>query len=148
MKPSQLLPTPTLPRPVHRFAGWVHRTLPRTYPVLGAGIGGFATVALLVTMQGAGAPLWLVNISMLAPGLVCFVLVPSSRRRAYRWLVLLALAQVVYPWVTAPLLLVGVSWALWRTRVERPAKTTTALAVPVPVKPRTGRSRPVKSAAS
>lgn len=143
-----MLPTPTLPRPVRRSAGRVHRTLPRTYPVLGAGFGGFATVALLVTMQGAGAPLWLVNVSMLAPGLVCFALVPSSRRRAYRWLVLLALAQVVYPWVTAPLLLVGVSWALWRTWVERPAKTTTPPAVPVTSKPRTGRPRPAKAAAS
>lgn len=137
MNASQLLPSP--PRLVARPVRWAHRTLTRAYPLLGAVLGGFATVALLVTMQGAGAPLWAVNLAMLTPGVVCVVLVPSSRRRAYRWLVLLALAQVVYPWVTAPLLLVGVTWALWRTWIERPTTT------PADVAPtRSGKTRAVK----
>lgn len=125
MKASLSLPSAApLPRPARAFVGAAHRWLPRAYPLVGALFGGFATVALLVTMQGGGAPLWAVNAAMLTPGVVCAVLIPSSRRRAYRWLVLLALAQVVYPWVTAPLLLFGTTWALWRTWIERPATVT------------------------
>lgn len=157
MKASELVPVALpLPRGLRAVGGRVHRWLPRTYPLVRAGFAGFGAVALLVTMQGAGAPLWAVNAAMLLPGVFCFVLVPSSRRRWYRWLVLLALAQVVYPWVTAPLLLIGASWALYRTDVERPTKTTgeavvtTPATVPVTGKaqPRTKGTRPVKAAAS
>ena len=87
----------------------------RLWPVLLSGFGGFLTVAILIAVQETGAPVWVVNVAMLTPGLVTAVVVPTSRRRWYRWLVILVLAQVVYPWVTAPLLLLGASWALWRS---------------------------------
>ena len=122
--PSPLLRALAPPRPVRVAGAAVHRWLPRTYPLVRATLAGFGAVALLVTMQGAGAPLWAVNAAMLLPGVFTFVLVRSSRRRWYRWFVLLALAQVVYPWVTAPLLLIGISWAWYRTEIERPSKTT------------------------
>ena len=97
------------------------RWLARLVPVLVAMGGGFATVAFLIVLQRNGAELWVVNAAMLLPGAICMVVVPSSRRRWYRWLVLLALAQVVHPWVTAPFLLIGTAWALWRAWVDRPA---------------------------
>jgi len=103
------------------------RWVPRVRPFLVAAAGGFATVAALIFVQGAGAPVWAVNVAMLLPAAVTFTVVPSSRRRWYRWLVILALAQVVYPWVTAPLLLVGTAWALWRSWfVERTASPVAA----------------------
>lgn len=129
--PSPLLSALAPPRPVRVAGAAVHRWLPRTYPLARATLAGFAAVALLVTMQGAGAPLWAVNAAMLLPGVFSFVLVPSSRRRWYRWFVLLALAQVVYPWVTAPLLLIGISWAWYRTEAERPSKTADATPDPL-----------------
>lgn len=134
---SNFLPTAgLLPAPVRALAGRISRSVQRAYPLLGAFAGGFATVAVLVAVQQAGAPLWAVNAAMLTPGAVCAVLIPSSRRRAYRWLVLLLLAQVVHPWVTAPFLLFGTTWALWRTWIERPA--------PAPVRP---AARPAKVSA-
>lgn len=157
VKASELLPVALpLPRRLRSAAGRVHRWLPRTYPLVRAVFAGFGAVALLVTMQSAGAPLWAVNAAMLLPGVFCFVLVPSSRRRWYRWVVLLALAQVVYPWVTAPLLLVGISWAWYRTEAERPAKTTgddvvkTTATAPAKGKaqPRSKATRPAKVTAS
>ncbi len=105
---------------------WVDRAL----PVVAAVLGGFVTVAGLIAVQNAGAPLWVVNAAMLLPGAACCVLVSTARRRWYRWLVLLVLAQIVYPWFTALVLLVGVSWALWRTWVERPTTTGTSATRP------------------
>jgi hypothetical protein len=94
----------------------------RAVPGVVATFGGFATVATLVALQNAGAPLWAVNAAMLVPGVVTALVVPTSRRRWYRWVTILALAQVVNPWATAPLLLVATSWALWRSwSVERVA---------------------------
>jgi branched-subunit amino acid ABC-type transport system permease component len=85
--------------------------------------GGFVTVALLVGAQNTGANIWVVNAAMLVPGAVTALLVPSSRRRWYRWVTILSLAQIINPWATAPFLLVAVSWALWRSwSVERPAR--------------------------
>ena len=89
-------------------------------PVLLPTFGGFATVAVLVAAQDAGASLWLVNAAMLVPAVVTAIAVPTSRRRWYRWVAILALAQVINPWATAPYLLVATSWALWRSwYVER-----------------------------
>ena len=91
--------------------------------VLVAAFGGFATVAILVVAQRAGAHIWVVNMAMLTPGIVTAILVPTSRRRWYRWVVILLLAEVVNTWATAPYLLVAVSWALWRSWfAERPAR--------------------------
>lgn len=123
----------------------------RVRPFLVAMAGGFATVAALIFIQGAGAPVWAVNAAMLLPAVVTFTVVPTSRRYWYRWLVILALAQVVYPWVTAPLLLVGTTWALWRSWfVERTppvaaSKPAGARKVPRAAHPR-GRTPSAKTA--
>ena len=94
----------------------------RVLPGIGATFGGFVTVAVLVAMQNAGTSLWAVNAAMLVPAVVTFALVKSSRKRWYRWVAILALAQVINPWATAPFLLVATSWALWRSwSVERGA---------------------------
>jgi hypothetical protein len=89
-------------------------------------------VAVLIAAQQAGAPLWVVNVAILLPGVVTAVFRRASRRRWYRWLVIFALAQVVNPWATAPFLLVATSWALWRSWfVERIDPTTTTRVGPV-----------------
>lgn len=108
---------------ITRGARWVRDQGARVRPVLLATLGAFATVALLVAAQNAGANIWVVNGAMLVPGVLTAVLVPSSRRRWYRWVTILGLAQIINPWATAPYLLVAVSWALWRSwAVERPAR--------------------------
>lgn len=102
---------------------WIARAAAAAGSVLAATFGGFATVAILVLAQRAGAHIWVVNLAMLTPGVVTAILVPTSRRRWYRWVVILLLAEVVNTWATAPFLLVAVSWALWRSWfAERPAR--------------------------
>ena len=117
----------------------------RALPGIAATFGGFATVAVLVALQDAGTPLWAVNAAMLAPAAVTFVAVKSSRRRWYRWVAILALAQIINAWATAPFLLVATSWALWRSwSVERGApKVPAAAHLPVVKTPR----RPRRAAA-
>lgn len=113
---------PTLASPA-----WATRPrLHALHALMGAALGGFFTVALLVVVQQAGANIWVVNAAMLAPAVATFVIVPSSRRHWYRWLVILVLAQIINVWATAPFLLVAVSWALWRSwTVERPTTVQT-----------------------
>lgn len=83
-----------------------------------SGLFAFTVVATLVLAQQAGLALWMVNAAFLAPGLVLAALFAAAWRRSYRWLVLLLLAQCVYPEFTAPLLLCGTWWATFRSYIE------------------------------
>lgn len=120
----------TVPPHLHDLAAAAHRRSPawvvRVPPMAGCLFGGFMTVALLVAIQAAGASLWVVNASVMAPALVTFALVRGSVRRLYRWFTILTLAQVIHPAATAPFLLAAVTWALYRSWVLERAPRTDA----------------------
>lgn len=96
--------------------------------------GAFATVALMVALQ-AHVPVWFLSVLLVAPGAVTAAFIPGAWRRWYRWAAIYGLTQITYPWATAPLVVVALTWALHRSWVvEREGSAAHLRAVKIPAR--------------
>lgn len=99
--------------------------------VLAAGLGAlWATLTLLMSQAGW---FWAVNVAIVVPGIVLGLLDRRQWRKAYRWVAIWAIAQVIYPFAVAAFLTGATAWGIYRARhLERAPRAASPAMSDVP----------------
>jgi len=118
------------PQPAPRKAPWIARIAPWLLSVAAAAV----TVGIMIVLSEHGH-FTATQLMLAVPGAISIAMVPGAWRKAYRWVAIAVLANLVYPATLSLFLVVAFAWAIhqtWATerangqiRPARLARTTT-----------------------